>query len=133
MKRLILISAVILLTCSCHDERLSSAFSARDDVRLQIGGVEQLCYDPLTWQMGFNQEKRQFRVHTDNMSDYFTLTLSSIPEKDGETVNGNLVYTTRSNVVTKNNVTFKVLRLEGDKIWLWNHSGHIGLEVRLLD
>ncbi len=133
MKRLPLILTVIFLVCGCNDDRLSSAFSARDDIRLQIGGVEQLCYDPLTWQMGFNQEKRQFRVHTDNMSDFFTLTLSRIPEKDGETITGNLVYTTHDNVVTKNNITLEVIRLEGDRIWLWNHPGRIGLEVQILD
>lgn len=133
MRRLILILAALLLACSCNDDRLASAFSARDEVRLQVGGVEIHCYDPLTWQMGFNAEKRQFRVHTDSMSDYFTLTLSKIPQEDDEQVTGTVVYTTSDNIVTRKNITLKVLRLEGDKIWLWNQSGEIGLEVRLLN
>ena len=134
MKRtaLILLGAVLLL-CGCQEERLLSAFSARDGIRLQIGGEEQLAYDPLTCQLAYNPDRREFRVHTDSMSDFFFVTLSSIPVEDGEEVRGNLVYTTRSDIVRKNNITLKAVRLEGDRIWLWSQSGRIGVEIQILD
>lgn len=134
MKRiaLILLGAALTL-CSCQEERLLSAFSARDGIRLQVSGEEQLSYDPLTCQLAYNPEKREFRVHTDNMSDFFFVTLSDIPVSDGEEVRGNIAYTTRTDVIRKNNITLKAVRLEGDRIWLWNQSGHIGIEIQILD
>lgn len=129
---LILMGAALIL-CGCQEERLLSAFSSRDGIRLQVGGEEQLSYDPLTCQLAYNPDRREFRVHTDNMSDFFVLTLSAIPAEDNEEVRGNLVYTTRKDIVRKNNVTLKVIRLEGDRIWLWNQSSHIGIEIQILD
>lgn len=134
MKRLIAISVLALLLCSCHDDtKFTSAFAARDEVRLQVNGVEMMSYSPADCQMGFNPDKREFRVHTDNMSDYFTVTLTRIPTDSDETVSGTVTYTTSNDLVTKKNITLRVLRLEGDKIWLWNHSGRIGVEVQVLD
>lgn len=122
-----------LLLCGCQEERLMSAFSSRDEIRLQIGGEEKMCYDPLTCQLAYNPDRREFRVHTDNMSDFFSVVLSAIPVEDEEEVRGSLTYTTRTDIVRKNNVTFRAIRLEGDKIWLWNQSASIGIEIQILD
>ena len=133
MKRFLPI-LLLLVLCSCQDRtRFSSAFAARDEIRLQVGGEEQMCYDPMTCQLGFNPDTREFRVHTDNMSDYFSVTLSRIPSKSDEQVSGTLVYTTHDDVVTKKNITLKAIRLEGDRIWLWNQTGRIGLEIQVLE
>lgn len=133
MKRLALILFVTFLACSCNDDRFASAFAARDQIRLQVGGVEQISYDPIDCQLGFNPDKREFRVHTDNMSDYFTVTLTRIPTEDEEVVSGTLTYTTSSDVITRKNITLEVIRLEGDKIWLWNQPGRIGLQIQVLE
>ena len=133
MRKLPAIIAAVVLFCGCQEERLISAFSARDEIRLQVGGVEQLCYDPLTCQLGCNIDNREFRVHTDNMSDFFSLRLSSIPTEDEEQVTGSLVYTTKTDVVHKRNVTLKVVRIEGDRIWLWNQTSRIGVEIQILE
>lgn len=129
---IILLGAALVL-CGCQEERLLSAFSARDEVRLQIGGEEKMCYDPLTCQLAYNPDKREFRVHTDNMSDFFSLTLSAIPVADEEEVRGSLTYTTRTDIVHKNNITLRAVRLEGDKIWLWSQSASIGIEIQVLE
>lgn len=128
-----LIIAALLMLCGCQDERLISAFSARDEIRLQVGGVEQLCYDPLTCQLGYNVDNMEFRVHTDNMSDFFSVRLTQIPTEDEQYVTGSLTYTTKTDIVRKSNVTLRVVRLEGDRIWLWNQSSRIGIEIQLLD
>lgn len=133
MRKLGIIIAAAVLFCGCQEERLISAFSARDEIRLQVGGVEQLSYDHLTCQLGFNIDNREFRVHTDNMSDFFSLRLSSIPTEDEEQVTGSLAYTTRTDVVHKSNITLKVVRLEGDRIWLWNQASRIGVEIQILE
>lgn len=132
-KLFFILLAASMLLCSCGGDEILSAFAARDAVRLQVAGVEQLSFDPVSCQMAFSRQKRQFRVFTDNMSDYFVITLSRIPTSSGEEVSGNLSYTTRTSTVNRKNITLKVIRLEGDRIWLWNRQYRTGIEVQVLD
>ena len=134
MKKILpILFAAAMSLCSCQEEMLMSAFSARDELRLQVGGVEQMCYDPLTCQLGYNPDTMEFRVHTDNMSDFFSLRLTSIPLEDEEQVTGTLTYTTATDIVRRKNITLRAVRLEGDRIWLWNHPMRIGIEIQILE
>jgi len=126
-----LLSAV--LACSCNEERSIEALSSRDAIRLEVEGKVILEYNPVTYQLGFNSSQKEFRVNTDSMSDYFIATLSEIPVLNNQVVNGNLEWTTATDVVYRKNIAFRTVRLESDKIWLWNSSGRIGLEVRVLE
>ena len=132
-KFLLLLMPLLPVLCSCQKDRAMIAFTSGEEIRLQVGGVEQFIYDPLTCQLGFNIDNREFRVHTDNMSDFFSLRLSSIPTEDEEQVTGSLAYTTKTDVVHKSNITLKVVRLEGDRIWLWNQASRIGVEIQILE
>ena len=123
----------LLAFCSCRDDRLVSSFVLEDGVVLMENSNTVFMYDPGTCQMSFNRDRCEFRVHTDNMSDFFTLTLSEIPERQGQDVKGTLVWTTRDDIYTKRNVTFTAEKLEGDKLWLWTGNGRMGVVVRVLD
>ncbi len=133
MKKAVLYLLAALLLCSCSDDRFITPFVSGDGIRLVENSKTLFSYDPNTCQMSFNRDKCEFRVHTDNMSDFYTITLSSIPQREGQEVRGTLVWTTSSDIYTKRNVTFSAEKLEGDKIWLWTSNGHIGLVVRILD
>lgn len=122
-----------LLLCSCRDDRLISSFVLEDEVCLVENSRTVFKYDPLSCQMSFNRDRSEFRVHTDNMSDFFTLTLSAVPIWKGQEVRGTLVWTTKDDIYTKRNVTFTAEKLEGDKIWLWTGNGRVGVVVRVLD
>ncbi len=133
MKRAAIIFLSCLMLCSCVDDRLIEPFVQKDAVAMEQEGSTVFRYDPLTCQLSFNRDRCEFRASTDNMSDYFVLVLDRIPSRTEEKVTGTLTWTTPTDIYVKKNATFETVRLEGDKIWLWSHSGHIGLVVRMLD
>jgi hypothetical protein len=96
-------------------------------------GKTLFTYNPNTCQLSFNRGKRQFRVQTDDMQDFYMLTLSAMPTSEGQELTGTLMWTTRDEVNAIKNVAFSVKKVEGDKIWLWTRNGKIGVVVRVLD
>ena len=133
MKRLITILALCLFLAGCDDSGFKTEFTALDTVRLEVNGSVVFMYDPLTCQLGYDSSKGEFRVHTDDMSDFFTLTLPHLPTSTSEFVNGDISWTTSTSIVSKKNVTLETIRLEGDMIWLWNRGSRIALAVRILN
>ena len=134
MKRLFPILALLFLACACRDDNFIDPFIERtDEVCMVQRGRTVFTYNPASCQMAFNRERREFRVHTDNMSDFYTVTLSEIPSEQGRKVTGTLVWTDDNEVNARKNVTFTAERLEGDRIWLWTANGQIGVVVRVLD
>lgn len=123
----------LLSLCACNDSRRINAFTESDEIRLQTGGSVQLRYKPLTCQLSYSRDLKEFRVHTDNMSDYFCLSLSEIPVSEGQTVSGDLVWTSPRDVLARKNLALETVRLEGEKIWLWSRSARIGICVRTID
>ena len=133
MKKALIILSACLLLCSCVDDRFIEPFVQKNVVTMEQEGNPVFRYDPLTCQLSFNRDRCEFRASTDNMSDYFVLVLDEIPSEKEQKVTGTLTWTTPTDIYMKKNATFEAVRLEGDMIWLWSHSGHIGLVVRMLD
>lgn len=130
---LLLLLAALLLPVSCSDQRMQNAFCESEDIRLMVGGEIPFIYNPGTCQLAFSRELREFRAHTDNMSDFYTVTLSEVPESIGQRVSGDLIWTTSKEVLRRKNLTLEVVRIEGEQIWLWSESGRIGLTIRVLE
>ena len=130
---LLLLLTALLLPVSCSDQRMHNAFCESEDIRLMVGGEIPFVYDPGTCQLAFSRELREFRAHTDNMSDFYAVTLSDVPESIGQRVSGDLIWTTSKEVLRRKNLTLEVVRIEGDQIWLWSESGRIGLTIRVLE
>ena len=125
--------AALALLCGCDSRRERSSFIESDEIRLQVGRAVQFRYDPLKCQMSFNRERREFRAQTDNVSDYYVATLSEIPVSEGQTLTADLSWTTETDVLNRKNLALEVVKIEGEKIWLWSDSGHIGLSVVVLE
>lgn len=132
-RTLVLLAAAVLLFAACNPEREMNAFSTGEDVRLVVGNAEQFVYDPAFCQMAYNRDKGQFRAHTDNTSDFFIANMSATPVSLGQSITADITWTTSDDIVSRKNLTLEVIRLEGDKVWLWSKSGHIGLTIRILD
>ena len=130
---LLLLLAALLLPVSCSDQRMQNAFCESEDIRLMVGGEIPFIYNPGTCQLAFSRELREFRAHTDNMSDFYAVTLSEVPESIGQRVSGDLIWTTSKEVLRRKNLTLEVVRIEGEQIWLWSESGRIGLTIRVLE
>lgn len=133
MRRLAAFLAIAVLLCGCNDSRKRNAFVENNDIRLQIGSTIQFRYDPLTCQLAFSRDRREFRAQTDNTSDYYSIMLSEIPANIGQRVSGNLTWTTETDILTRDDLDLEVLRIEGDQVWLWSSSGRTGVMIKLLE
>lgn len=135
MRRLVIIALSIIAAacvCSCRND-IFPEFVSDDNVHIEMNGNTILKYDEITCQMGFNRERRQFRMCTDSMSDYFSITMNMIPTAQGEKIRGDLVWTTSRDVVSRKNIALEVVKTEGDKFWLWNEQERIALVIEILD
>lgn len=125
--------ALCLCACSCNKNRLANAFTESGELRLQIGNNVQFRYNPMSCQMSFNSSTLEFMAFNDSMSDYYSICLSDIPVSVGQAVRGDLMWTTRTDVLQRNNVAFETTRIEGDRIWLWSNSARIGVSLQVLE
>ncbi len=127
------ILAAILLSSACKPATPYEAFSLSDDMMLQVNGSVCFNYSPAACQLFCSRDTRTFRAGTDTMSEYYETTLSAIPTEVGQSVTGNISWTTGSRISSKNSITLETVRLEGDKIWLWNGQNKLGVVVRFFN
>ena len=132
-RQFILLLLAALLLSGCAGDRMRDAFEDGEDVRLMVGGQVVFTYEPNTCQLAFSREQKEFRAHTDNMSDFYAVRFTEIPSTLGQTVTADLTWTTERDVLTRKNLTLEVVRIEGDQFWLWSNSGRIGLSIRVLE
>lgn len=131
MKRYLWIILSLVLSVSCGQNKLMNVFSENDTVRLQVGRTEHFIYDANFCQMAFNRDKMQFRAQTDNTSDYFVVNFYSVPYELAQVVRADITWTTEFEVLKRNNLTFEVIKVEGEKVWLWSSSSRIGVCLRV--
>lgn len=122
----------VLLLCSCEKNKVDEAFLESSDLCLIDGGVTIHTYDPLTWQVGYNESKKEFRVFNDTMSDYYVLTCSKLPTEKGQELTATVKWSGKS-ITTRNNVSFRVEKIDNQgRIWLWSKKSRIAVSVRSL-
>ena len=129
----VLVLAAALFS-SCSGNKVDPEFVATSDFSLKVKDDMIFKYDPLTCQVAFNRERGEFRVHTDNMSDYYCLTLKFVPTGEGQKVKGDITWTNRSDVVTKSDLAFVVKKVDRNgKMWLWCRKERIGAVIQVLE
>ena len=134
-KRIIILLSALLppLLQGCNPRQDMEAMLSDGTVRLSVKGSEKMVYNPLTCQMAFNRQKCTFRVLTDSMSDYFSLSLDALPTTQGEEVCGSISWTEQDRVESKNEVALSVVKLQGDKVWLWDDDQRILCVFKVLE
>lgn len=135
MKRflLILFCHIAVLTACNREADLRDSFSESEGVGLSVKGRKVFKYNALNCQSSFNRERCEFRLCTDNMSDFVRVRLSGIPAEKGQRLSADVSWTTSDNVDRKKDVGFEVIRCENDRFWLWSSSSRIGIVLRVLD
>lgn len=133
MRKLAALVLAAVLLCGCDDSRRINAFVENNDIRLQVGSTVNFRYDPLECQLAFSRDRREFRAQTDNTSDYYSIVFSEIPSQHGQHVSADLTWTTPMDILTRDNLSLEVVRIEGDMVWLWSSSGRIGVSIKLLE
>ena len=109
------------------------SFTESETISLTVNKEKVFEYDPITCQLGYNDSKREFRVSTDNMSDYFVIALSKIPTSKEENVTGSISWTGVDYTRELRNQTFETVKVERGKIWLWNQSNKLAVIIPIMD
>jgi len=128
---LLLIFGTILF--ACNEENIDEAFLLDNQVRMESSGTEIFRFNSITCQEFFNADNCSYSVGTDTMSDFFAAKFNTLPVQEGQTIYGSIKWTTPTSISTKENVALSVVKLEGDRIWLWSSTSRIGMVVRFLD
>ena len=133
-KRLLIIFlATAAMLCSCTGNTVISSFVTDESVRLEIDGARILEFDENNCQLAFNADKCEFRVMTDRMLDYFTVSLDRIPERTGQKAKGTVVWSSPDGEKSRKEITLEAKRIKGDLIWLCDAFGHTACVVRVLE
>ena len=71
---IIAVLAVILSANGCKEYNVEEILLLRDDISLTVKGETVISYDATYYQLGFNVQRNEFRVHDDAMANFFILT-----------------------------------------------------------
>lgn len=129
----IVVLACLLLAVSCHRDWEFTAFTQAREISLYVAGSAKFVYDPAHCQIASSYDLLTFRAHTDNMSDFFTAEFSDAPLSVGQALTADISWTTPSDILERKNLALEIVRIEGEKIWLWSKSGRIGLVITYLE
>ena len=132
MKKRVLFLLLCLTLAACSGRRVDPDFIASSDVRLSNRGENAFVYDDIHCQMSFNLARGEFRAFTDNLSDYYYIHMHELPSSEGQTIKADLEWTTYSTIEIRKGIAHKVVKLEGDTVWLWNGAQQLALTVVML-
>ncbi len=133
MKKLILLVSLAVLAACSPKETVDEVFVQSTDIQLRIDGVTLHTYQPLTWQLGSNRSRRQFRVMKDDGTASYTLTCSEWPAQLDQTLQADLEWTSGSSVKNESGLSMKVVKTDADgTVWLWCNDKKIGVSIRTL-
>lgn len=133
MKHIGLILVGILCLVGCQEYDIEEILLQREEISLTVRGDEVLVYDPATFQLGYNGHTNEFRVFSDDMGNWFSLRCESRPSLQGESVKGDIKWTSTNTTRSKTGVTFSVEKTDSQgHIWLWCKEEAIGVVVKEL-
>lgn len=114
--------------------KVDPEFMTSQNFGLRVRDEAVFKYDPLNWQVAFNRKRCEFRVHTDNMSDYYCVRLDCVPTAEKQRAKGSIEWTSKSSVNSHKDLVFIVERVDNTgRIWLWSKKERIGAVVQVLD
>ena len=135
MKRIsVILSSLLLLALSSCVEHgtYTPEFLTDATLRMAVGNTEIITYNPLSCQYAYNSDNLEFRLHTDNMSDYFIIRLQAEPTEEDQMVTAGLLRWTSPTGAdeVRKNIVLQVVKMEGDVVWLWYSRESIKMTVR---
>lgn len=122
--------AAIFVTSCRPEDKIDPEFMGTKNISLTVRSENKFYYTENKCQLGYNASKNEFRVSNDDMSEYYIVTLESMPTEVDQKIKGNISWTESANIVTKNGLEFKVGNISSDGCyWLWNSKNEIGAIV----
>lgn len=132
--QILIIAALSLSVSACTLARPDEIALSDAAPKLVVRSNTLFRYNPDRCQLGFNSRNVCFRMMTDDMSEYVTVTLDHIPSAEGEKVPASeLSWTTGNDFESRKNITLEVLKLEGGVMWLWYQREAIALVLEILE
>ena len=123
--------ALVVSGCTIYD--IDEILLSQEDVSLTWKGEEVLVYDPDKWQMGYNQLRNEFRVHDDQMADYFVVRCDAVPTDEGQELKADVQWTEKSSIKKLEGIRLEVKKVSADGyVWLWGNAHGVGIVVRKL-
>ena len=131
----IIIGIALMLAAStgCNRYHVEDILLPRNEISLTVKGADQIIYDEESWQLGYNDERNEFRIVNDKLNNWVILQCDAVPSTVGQSVTAYLEYTTSNDTRKLNGLTFTVEKTSPDGlIWLWNDDRKIGIVVKSL-
>ena len=131
MTRLTYIFIILLCISGCRRYDIDEILLQREDISLTINGVEVISYDPVSYQLGYNERKNEFWVSDDYISHWFILTCHDRPDTEEQSLKADLSWTDATTTKSRKNLNFKVMKRDSKgHIWLWCEEDAIGIVVK---
>lgn len=129
----IILFTLALLICGCCPAKFEDVYTGSDTPSLTVRGESQLKFDPMYMQQSFSRSRGEFRVGTDNMSEYFVLKVSQIPSEENQNLTADVKWTSGESIKELHRRKFTVKKMEAGTIWLWCSQDNILAVVRIPD
>lgn len=131
----IIIGIALMLAAStgCNRYHVEDILLPRNEISLTVKGADQIIYDEESWQLGYNDERNEFRIVNDKLRDWVIFRCDADPATAGQMVTAYLEYTTADDVKRLDGLSFSVEKTsEEGLIWLWNDDKKIGIVIKSL-
>lgn len=131
MKKMLIILSFILCITGCNPYDVEEILLSKEEISLTVKGELMLSYDPHTFQLGYNADRNEFRVHDDNIGNWFTLRCDVRPAVVGEVIEADLSWTTANTIKNRRGLEFRIEKTDAEgHIWLWCKEEAIGVVVK---
>lgn len=125
-KLLIAICAVSFISCE-KEEPFSQQeldFTCQKDPGIYVSGQSLIRYDKYDTQVCRNSERTMFRIQNNDQSEYIMCKFSADPQKEE---NIEIDFDARGVSTAIKRSTFRLLKKEPAKVWLWSAEGEVGI------
>ena len=123
--KILVVSLVAMAFSCCRNNEIDSAFLENESIHLRVNGKNLFDFKEMSCQLGYNDYKQEYRVHDDKLYEK--------PSEEGQSVRGEIEWTTSSDIVKKRDISFKIVKINSDhKMWLWEKTNKIGAVVMAL-
>lgn len=129
---LLFCALALLSSCNKDNHGREVFIESCTDAGLYFDGTAAFVYDAGTCQVGFSEERKQFRVSDDDMKNFYILDVNKLPGGVDSSLKGTLTWTTDKDVRQRSGIDFKVVRVKDDMYWLWAGKGSVGVVVRMV-
>ena len=132
--KILMLGILLTAMASCDRYNVQEVLLSREDISLTWKKEPQVVYEPLTWQLGYNAGRNEFRVNDDSMANYFVFRSNARPDTEGQEVTAYVEWTVRTNIKRYQNLKFEVRKVSPDgRVWLWNKSQKVGVTLYYLE